>query len=187
MKKFGIATVTAAALFVGSAALVRAEDKKEAPAAAAKADSVDFRKLKELMPAELNGLKRTSNNGEKNKLGEISITQVTAQYGKADDDGKAPTIQVQVIDYSTTQMAQGLAAAWAAVEVDRERDDGWEKTQKIATFPARLSWQKEGKHGEVQILVGGRYIVTVNTDNVADTDLPKIAEALPLAKLAELK
>jgi hypothetical protein len=187
MSKYFRTAVAALTLSIGFAAAVppaRAEDKKDAPKAA---ESVDFRKLKELMPAELGGLKRTSNNGEKNKIGELSITQVSANYGKDDDEGKAPRIEVQVIDYSSTQMAQGLAAAWTLAEIDKESDDGFEKTQKFAGQPGRISWQKEGKHGEVQVLVGGRYVVTVNTYNVASDQLAKIAEALPLAKIAELK
>jgi hypothetical protein len=167
----------------------RAEDKKDAPAAAPKVETVDFRKLKELMPAELHGLKRTANNGEKNKVGEFSITQARATYGKGgdDDNEKAPRIEVEVTDYSATQMAQGLAAAWSAVEIDKESDDGFEKTVKIAGNPGHLTWQKEDKQGTMQLLVGNRYIVNLHTFNIPSEQINKIAEALPLAKLAELK
>ena len=53
------------------------EEKKDAP----KTESVDFRKLKELMPAELSGLKRATNNGERTKVGDVSITLVGASVG----------------------------------------------------------------------------------------------------------
>lgn len=175
----------AAVVFAGMAGATRAQEKKD-DAAAPKTESVDFRKLKELMPAELNGLKRSSCNGEKNKIGEISISQVTASFKKDDNDG-SPRIEVQVMDYSNWDMAKGLAAAWTAVEIDKDSDDGFEKTVKVKDNPGFLTWQKDGKHGQVQMLVGKRYIVTVQTDNIPSDQVIKVAEALPLDKLAALK
>lgn len=37
------------------------------------------------------------------------------------------------------------------------------------------------------MLVGGRYVVNVQTDNIPSDDVIKVAEALPLDKLAALK
>lgn len=175
----------AAVMFGGFATFVSAQEKKD-DAAAPKTEAVDFRKLKELMPAELNGLKRSDCKGEKNKIGEMSISQVTATFKKDDNDG-SPRVEVQVMDYSSMEMAKGLAAAWTAVEIDKESDDGFEKTVKVKDNPGFLTWQKDGKHGQVQLLVGKRYIVTVQTDNVPSEQVIKVAEALPLDKLAALK
>ncbi|MDB5323306.1 MAG: transposase [Phycisphaerales bacterium] len=172
----------AALVLVGLIGVARAEDKKEAP----KTEAVDFRKLKELMPAELNGLKRSECNGERNKIGDMSISQVTATYKKGDEEG-AQKIEVQVMDYSNLEMAKGMAAAWTTIEIDKESDNGFEKTIKIKDNPGFLTWQKDGKHGQVQLLVGGRYVVSVQTDNIPSDQVIKVAEALPLDKLAALK
>jgi hypothetical protein len=174
--------MAAVVLAAGLIGVGRAEDRKDAP----KTEAVDFRKLKELMPAELNGLKRTECNGERNKIGDLSISQVTATYKKGDDDG-APRIEVQVMDYSNIEMAKGMATAWSTVEIDKESDSGFEKTIKIKDNPGFLTWQKDGKHGQVQLLVGGRYVVNVQTDNIASEQVVKVAEGLPLDKLAALK
>jgi hypothetical protein len=179
MMRFGLAVLL---LAVGVIGVARAEDKKEAP----KTETVDFRKLKEIMPTELNGLKRSECNGERNKIGELSISQVNATFKKGDDE-KAPKVDVQVIDYSNPEMAKGMSAAWSTVEIDKESDDGFEKTVKIKGNPGFLSWQKNGNHGQVNMLVGGRYVVSMSTENVASGDVIKMAEALPLDKLAALK
>jgi hypothetical protein len=157
--------------------VARADDKE----AASKGDAVDFRKLKELMPAELNGAKRTDCSGEKNKIGEMSMSHVTAKFKNGDADD-APRIEVQVIDYSNVQMAQGMT-----IEIDKESDNGFEKTVKVAGNPGFETWKKDAKHGEVNLLVGKRYIVSVQTDNVPAEQVIKIVEALPLDKLAALK
>ena len=39
---------------------------------------VDYKKHKELMPAEVAGLKRTDNSGEKNKIGDFQLSQAKA-------------------------------------------------------------------------------------------------------------
>jgi hypothetical protein len=172
----------AALLLVGLIGVVRADDKDAAP----KADSVDFRKLKEVMPAELAGMKRTECSGEKTKAGTMSISQATAQFKKGDADD-APHAEVQIIDYSSLEMAQGLSAAWTAIEIDKESDTGFEKTIKVAGNPGFETWTKEGKHAQVQLLVGKRFIVSVQTYNIPAEQVLKTIESLPLDKIAALK
>jgi hypothetical protein len=175
--RLGLAALVLASL-VG---IVRADDK-DAP----KTDAVDFRKLKELMPAELNGLKRSDISGEKNKAGNMSISHMTAKF-KGGDANDSPVIQVEILDYSNMEMAKGLSAAWTALEIDKESDAGFDKTIKVAGNPGLETWRKEPKHGEVQLLVGQRYIVSVKTDNIPAEQVIKVVEALPLDKLAALK
>src|SRR5687767_8934665 len=106
-----------AALVLGAGSFVVAQNNKAEPAAQ-KTEAIDFRKLKEWLPAELNGIKRSEANGERNKLGDITISQARAAYGKGEDE-KTPRIELEVIDYGgMNQMAQGLAMAWTAAEID---------------------------------------------------------------------
>jgi hypothetical protein len=185
-----IRLTVAALVFVGLAGFARAQDSKDAkPAETPKAASVDFRKLKELMPAELEGLKRTENNGEKNAFGTVSISTAKAEYkkNKDQDDEKEPSIHVEIIDYGGVEMAKGLAMAWTMAEIDKESDNGYEKTVKIKGNPGMETWEKEGKRGRVQVLVGSRFIVTVETTNLPSERVLKVVEALPLEKVAALK
>jgi hypothetical protein len=172
---------------VGWTAGVRAQDDKNK--AAAKVEAIDFRKLKEWLPTELNGIKRKDANGERNKLGEMTVSQASATYLKgADDDEKAPRIEIEVIDYGGVKdMAQGIAMAWTMAEIDKESDDGYEKTIKLKDNPGMETWQKEGSHGQIQLLVGKRYILNIQTNNIPAEQLKKIAESLGLEKLAALK
>jgi hypothetical protein len=173
----------AALILMGLIGIVRADDKKDGTA---KADSVDFRKLKELLPVELSGAKRSEISGEKTKAGEMSISHATATYKKGDGND-AQKIEVQIMDYGNAEMAAGLSAAWATLEIDKETDDGFEKTVKVSGNPGFESWKKSSKRGEVQLLVGKRFIVSVQTTNIPDDQVIKVAEALPLDKLAALK
>lgn len=172
-------------LLIGSLCVhVRAEDPK-------KTEPVDFRKLKELLPSTLLGLKRANAEGQKTKVGDFSMSTATATYEGAKKDGDnadadAPHIEVTIVDYSGTQ-AGDLAAAWAQADIDKETDGGYEKTLKVAGNPAYETWQSEGKSGALQLYVGKRYIVTVNATGLEKEKTVEAAKALPLDKLAALK
>jgi hypothetical protein len=175
---------------VALAGFVRADDKKDdQPAQAPKAAAVDFRKLKEVLPAELNGLKRIEHTGEKYAFGGMSVSTAKAEYkkNKDQDDEKEPSISVEIMDYGGVEIAKGLAMAWTMAEIDKESDNGYEKTVKIKGNPGMETWEKEGKHGHMQVLVGSRFILTVDTRNIPSEQLTKVVEALPLDKMAALK
>jgi hypothetical protein len=163
---------------------VRAEEKPASQPA--KVEAVDFRKLKELMPAEVAGLKRTDNTGEKNKLGDFQLSTAKATYTKEAEN--APEVTIEIIDYGgAAGMSEGIAA-WSQIEIDKDSDSGHEKTLKIADkYPAHESFQKEGQSGNLQIYVAKRFIVTITTSNLPAEQLQKTAEAIALDKLEALK
>lgn len=148
---------------------------------------VDYRKLKELLPGELGGLKRTGHSGEKIKLGEFSIANAKAEYAKEGEEENLPRIDVDIVDYGAAPgMAQGMAG-FATMDVDREGDDGYQKSGKVAGQPALETWTAETKSGTIMILVANRFVVNIQTNNLPSEQIRKIAEALPIDKLAALK
>ena len=180
----------AAVLALGASSAAVAQEQAEPAANAAKVESIDFRKLKGWLPGELNGIKRKEAGGEKNKVGEMTVSTARATYekGGGDDEANAPRIELEIIDYGGIKdMAQGMAAVWTAAEIDKESDEGYERTIKVNGHPGMETWQAEGKHGEIQLLVGKRYILTLRTDNVPAEQVKKIAESLDLKALADLK
>ena len=158
-----------------------AQDK---PAAA---DAVDFRKLKELLPAELNGIKRNEHTGEKIKLGEFVMSTAKAEYGTNSEKENPPTITVEIQDFGATKGMADALTIWSTAEIDRDGDDGYEKTLKVKEHPAKETWNKESKSGEIMVWVAKRYIVTLRTENLPSEQMKKAAETLPLDKLAALK
>ena len=173
-----------------SSAVVRAEEETAAPASqpAAAAAAVDFRRLKEMMPEELVGLKRTDNSGEKISMGEYKVSVARADYGKENDESEnPPSINVEVTDFGATPSMGEAMAVWAKLDIDQEGDDGYQKTVKYADQPGMENFQTDGKHGTLQIYVANRYIISITTSNLDAENLKKIAEAYPLKKLAELK
>ncbi|HYO08406.1 MAG TPA: hypothetical protein VER17_05500 [Tepidisphaeraceae bacterium] len=182
-----LSRIALAGLFVlSSVAFVVAQEAPATSQAAAKVAPMDFRKLKELMPAELCGLKRTGNEGQKMSLGEFTISQATGDFGGGDEEN-APTIHVDIQDFAGATGMGDVMTAWQTLEIDKETDGGYEKTTKVAGQPAFESFQREGKSGQLQIYVAKRYYVNVTASNLTQEQFKKLGESLPIKKLAELK
>ena len=151
------------------------------------ADPVDFRKLKEALPAELLEIKRTEATGEKNAMGEFKISHARGTYVKNADADDSPRIEVTITDYGATKGMADAMAAWTKMEIDRESDTGYERTTKVGGHPAFETYQNEGKSGALQVFVADRFIVQIQTTNVPADELKKIGEEMKLERLAELK
>jgi len=175
-----------AAIIVLASVQVSWSDDKPATQPA-KAPPVDFRKLKELMPAESAGVMRSSNQGERVSMGEYALSKATAEYAKSDAGEKDPRITIEISDFGPSNPMAAAMTAWQTLQIDKESDSGYERTTKVKEQPAYETYQNEGKNGQMQIFVGGRFLVNVQTTNLSPEDLKKVAESVPLDKLAELK
>lgn len=153
-------------------------------AAGPRVEPVNFRELKALLPEELPGYKRTSATGEKSGAMGIVMSQAKADFSGA---GGAQ-IGMKVIDVGnlTGPLALGLAG-WASVEIDRETETGYEKSTVLGGNKAFEKYDTRSKHGELNVLVGNRFIVEVRGSSVKMDDLKAAAGKLDLAKLATLK
>ena len=180
-----VVVMAAAAVMLGTISMATAQD---APPASkpAKKPPIDFRKLKEVVPGELAGVKRSSNEGEKINIGELNISQVNARFEKAEAGENDPRVELQIVDYASAPEMGNVMTAWQQMEVDKESDNGFERTTKYKEQPAYETYQNEGKSGQVQIWVASRFYVNVQTTNLTAEQMKKLVESLPLEKLVEL-
>jgi len=111
----------------------------------------------------------------------LSQTETTYRQG-------AVQIDVKVVD---TGFAQMLIAPWSmmlATGYSRESSDGYEKAVTVGGNPGFESWQKDSKNGDLNVLVGKRFLVTIEGHDLADTKvLHEFASKIDLGKLASLK
>ncbi len=166
-------------------AALRADD----PAATQgeKKKAVDFRKLKELMPEKILDLSRKSLNGERNQMGAISVSIARASYAQADETDDSPSVKTEIMDYGAIEgFAQGMAF-WSQLDIDKESDEGYERTTKIGGFPAYEKFTNDGQSGEIHVFVASRFIVNITTRRLTADKLKKAAEEMPLKALAALK
>jgi len=147
------------------------------------AQAIHFRQLKELLPAEYAGMKRSNVEAGKNAAFGMNISYAEATYSK---DQSRITVKLQDIS-SMGQFMRMAQFAWANNEMERETDDGYERTTKIEGFPAQESYRSDSKSGELQIMVGERFIVEADGNGVTMEQIKGLLNAIGLKKLSGLK
>lgn len=186
-------TVLVAALTVGAINLASfaqdkpAEENKDKAPASQPAAPVDYKKLKEHLPETLGGIKRTEASGERTGFGEFKLSTAQGTYVKDKEKDDSPSIDLQIQDFGgNKQMIEGMSY-WTKLEIDKEGDDGFHKTLKIQDQPAMQEYRNEGKSGTLTLLVGERFFVTVNVQNMTADEFKKLGDELKLKELAALK
>jgi hypothetical protein len=147
-------------------------------------ETVDFRELKDMLPASLPGMKRTEASGERTAAMGMNVSTAHAQY--SNDNGANATITITDIG-SMTGLAGMAAFAWSATEVDRETENGYEKTTRFDGHKAMEKYDRSSKSGEMSVLVGDRFIVEAKGNDVDMDALKSAVKAVNLGKLDSMK
>lgn len=168
----------------GMEALQQLADKAKTMQTREPVDPVDFRKLKELLPEEISGFKRTEASGEKQGAMGFTISRAEAKYsGDAD-----ASLKVEILDTGGIAGVATMAlAAWTMADIDKETPNGYEKTTKVEGHKAFEKFNSNSNSGELNVLVADRYVVNVKGKNRTMDELKNVLAELDLDKLSELK
>ncbi len=113
----------------------------------------------------------------------VPFSQVEADYRSGDK-----RVDVTIVD---TGFAKLLVAPWSmmlATGYSNETSDGYEKATTIGGNPAVEKWNSRSKNGELNILVGNRFMVTVDGNDIGDVkDLHNFASAINFSAIAAMK
>lgn len=146
-------------------------------------ETIDFRSLKELLPDDADGLARQEATGEKNGAAGFVISTATGKYA---NDDKSETIELTLVDGGGSAMMLGLAA-WSMIEIDKETENGYEKTSKLGENKSYEKYDNANKSGEIAVLVNKRFIATAKGRGVSMDKLKAALEDIDLDKLGDLK
>lgn len=144
---------------------------------------VDFRKLREWLPANLAGLDRTEDMGEKNGAFGFAVTRAEGEYGQP----AQASIKVSVTDLAAMgPMAAMASLGWSTAEIDRESSSGYERTTTIQGNRVLLKFDNKTRSGSAKLMVGGRFLVEIEGQNISPTQLPETLQALDFNALQSL-
>ncbi len=147
-------------------------------------ETVDFRQLRDMLPGEVAGIKRTEATGEKNAAMGMQISSARARY--SDEQGKHASVTITDIG-SMTGMAAMATFAWASAEFDRETGNGYEKTTRLDGHKAVEKWNNSSKSGEISVIVGDRFVVSAEGNDVSMDALKDAVRKVDLGKLNSMK
>lgn len=147
-------------------------------------EAVDFRELKALLPEELGGMARKSAEGQKSGAMGFTLSMAEARYEK-EGGGR---IKLTITDAGAVAgMAAMAMYAWAGMEIDKEDENGYEKTTTINGYRGYEKHNKSNNSSEISLVVGNRFIVQLDGDDVSVDDLKSALDKVDLGKLEGMK
>ena len=144
-------------------------------------EPVGFRELQTVMPA-VAGWEKRSPTGEK-MSSPFSFSQASITYKKGDAE-----IEQKIMDSGFNQLLFTPFTMFMAAGYEKETQDGYEKSVNIAGNPGWEKWDRSSRSGELNVVVGKRFLVQVEGHDLDDIKaLHTVLEQTDLGKLASLK
>jgi hypothetical protein len=145
---------------------------------------VDFSKLLPLLPNPPDGWTADKAEGSTDDIGGTKITSVHRDYKKGDGD-TAPTTSISILDSAANpDYVSSTTAAW---NMSTSTTEGYTKTLTIEGMPGFETFENEGKHGTLWLMVAKRYVLTIETQNQEAKELQEWLKRIDVKKLAAVK
>lgn len=142
---------------------------------------VSFKILMNYLPKEVAGLKAEKPQGESVQWDKWTHSTANVDFRSESDNQNA---KVNIYDYAYISNLYLPYQMMFKMKYNRESSEGYEKSTELNGMPTFERWTEEGKDNEVTVLVGKRFIVQVQTNEMPEGSARKIAEGMDLGGLA---
>jgi hypothetical protein len=143
-------------------------------------DPVSFNALIPLLPAAPSGFTAEEPRGETTSAMGFKISEAERRYTKGDQ-----SLHVKLVDGAYNSFI--YAGVTMAAQFSHESTEGYEKGVTIDGNPGVEKWSKSSKQGELTVVVGKRFLVTIEASPVESGYVRSIYGTVDVAKLAALK
>jgi hypothetical protein len=144
-------------------------------------DPVSFRDLQALFP-DLDGWEKGKPTGER-MSSPFAFSQAEVTYTKGDS-----RIELKMVDSGFNQLLLTPYAMFLQAGYEKETADGYEKSTQVNGQPGWEKWNSEQKDGELNALVGKRFLVTIDGNQIDDAKvLHEVAGKIDMGRLAALR
>lgn len=144
-------------------------------------DPVSFRDMIALMP-DLDGWEKAKPTGERMST-PFAYSTAEVAYTKGDS-----RIGLKMTDSGFNQLLLMPYAMFLSAGYEKDTPDGYEKSTQVNGQPGWETWDSSSKNGELNALVGKRFLVQIEGSQVGDTRaLHDLANKIDMGKLASLK
>jgi hypothetical protein len=148
-------------------------------------DVVDYQKLIPILPEAPDGWTAEQAEGQTtDAAGGFKLTTVHRDYKKGDGDN-TPTASISILDAAANpEYAAATTAAW---KVNSETPEGYTKSVTIDGNAGFESYEKEQKHAALWVMIGKRYFLEIELQNLEPKELQEWIKRVDVKKLAEIK
>jgi hypothetical protein len=136
--------------------------------------------LKGYLPGAVAGYARTGVSAESGGAGGMGASTAKGTYQKGD-----ATMNLSVVDMGAMGALGGMAGAFN-VQSSREENGRYEKVGKVDGRMTTESYDRNSKHGEYSVMVGSRFMVQAEGDNVSIDELKAAVASINPGRLEGL-
>lgn len=145
---------------------------------------VDFTKLLPLLPNPPAGWTADKPEGSTTDAGGFKLTNVHRDYRKGEGEN-APTTSLSILDSAANpDYVEATTAAWNFTTTSTE---GYSKSVTLDGNPGFETFENEGKHGTLWLMIAKRYFVQIETKGQDASALQDWAKRVDLKKLSQIK
>jgi hypothetical protein len=146
-------------------------------------DPVQIDQLKPFVPATFAGLPRKDDRAERSGVAGLMSTKVEATYA---DEGGGKNVELDITD---TGGAAGLMAlaGWMNVQTEKQEGGRTERTRKEGNRLVHEESDKASNQSKYTVVLGERYVVSAEGNNVDLATLKSAVGSLDLGKLEGMK
>jgi len=145
---------------------------------------VDYTKLLPLLPEAPAGWTADKPNGSTTDVGGFKLTNVHRDYRKGEGDN-VPTTAISILDSAANpDYVEATTAAWKFSTTSTE---GYSKSVNLDSHDGFETFENEGKHGTLWLMVAKRYFVQIETQGQDPAALQEWAKRVDIKKLATIK
>jgi len=146
-------------------------------------EPVNFRKLQELLPTETAGYTRTKAGGESAGAMGIKFSQAEGNYKNS--EGKK--LRLQITDTGGLGMTTMSMAAWSTMTIDKEDEDGYERTGTLNGHKSLEKYRKQGEDCEIAVFADNRFIINATCRGCSMEAVRSAVNSLDFNTLKNLK
>ena len=153
------------------------------PAARTPVDPLGFQALIGYLPEPRAGFAAADPQGSTTSLPEYKVTIVSRDYRKpgAEGDPEA-SVTIQITDGG---FSEAVSAPFQMMSMmSHESTEGYQKGVTIGGQPGYETWDNRSRRAELNVLVGGRFMLQLSASQVEPEALRAWAESIDLSGLA---
>lgn len=139
-------------------------------------DPVHFNELLKFLPEPPSGWESQAPKGSTNSMGDWKFTEVERDYTQGEK-----RFQVKILDWAFQK--ELYASFFIAAAFSQETTEGYNKGLKIGEDPGREEYKTAGRNGTLSILVGKRFLVTIEGNGIDSAELRQWWEKMDAAGL----
>jgi hypothetical protein len=146
---------------------------------------VNFKKLIDYLPKNLNGMKGSEPEGQTTTAGPNGVWQISAAKVRFSSEQGGVSANAEISDFARNSLLYIPYQMLKGMKINTESTSGYQRTVDFDGFPAYEEWSKSSKRSELTVLVGDRFIVHTEVDGGEEGAAKQVMEKIDLKGLAK--